>query len=392
MSCLVLAPVKACGFGFCENVTTCICESGFSHSIELNYFLDDDSSLLSGPCLYHEEIVNVLYNISAIVSSLVFSIEFCFRINSSGPSSYRKKVLKRWLPVFMTLLCFAIATIYRSVRKHAFLGEDVVFSFFISNGIAFVNTSLTQNLLKYVYYLVKKEEWSSRNVEVHVLAFKRWEPFWRVLDIGLAQLWWLTCFVSNQGTLLIMMRTFLVGTLVRQVYVLVFASNFIKKYLVDLEIIARYKGNMSDSEKLEENKEMYAWVQSHQPRIKFLKFSLLAYFNGAVFMVFLPLVWNLVFLLLTYLIPIVCIWFSISVVYVSFRDFRFKRKKKRQQKYVLNQISRNGNENLAISAASRNNFKKQINKGREVVRQETVISDNQKDKADVDDDSDDELI
>jgi len=311
MACQEIWPVEVCGpRGSCENGTVCVCEPGWSHTLEFQFeSLNEESTL----CSYNDNSVQKLYLVTGILGILVFLQMVIVVIVSPGRKRLRRFVTG--LPVLGIGALFTFVGLYRYTNpevRHS--KEHIVFTALNFQGFALILVSTNDCFLRIMAARVRKGEWSSTGVEKHINSYKKTAFRLNIADLVLAQLLWLS-YLAKPEVGRLMFRFFCATQFIHELYLLYFTYIFIRRYHIDVEKIARFKFGLSANESITQDAEAELWTEIERKKMKPLYVLVLVYICTTFFLIWCPLFSDLWLQSYTpYVIPIMACLFSLTTL------------------------------------------------------------------------------
>jgi len=312
MDCLKFWPLPECGInGDCveDNNGTrfCQCNSGFSQTLELNYFVEEED-LQSSICIYHEDAVNGLYVCLIVV--IVLS-SFLIVVNIERTSQ-----MFRTLPfIIFSVFLFGVS-IYRLVNPQALFGKDFAFTFCLTLTAPLSQIQGYIFTTKYLYYMARKIE-----LNEHKTFFLRAENarklflFIIILSSFSMQCLWISLWAKRETSLLVYRIVFAVQ-IVRVSYQIFFMRISIQELINDMEVIIQTEEetNSFASEKL------VRYLKQKVPKVRLMRKRLAVAGIMELFIWTVVLIWDFALLLGTYLVPLL----YISIFGYQFASFLSK--------------------------------------------------------------------
>jgi len=280
--CLALWPSKPCGaFGKCVN-GTCICENGWTQSLEYNYFVENEYALKFGLCNYNESIIQgllifyLVLSMMSLVGIIVVSITF-------NKLSLRVKLTigsRSLEPVYI---------LYRLVGDDALFGRDITLSVLYSIAWTVGLATCSFEFAKYISYL-NDSYTASSDLRWISKYFSNWPTFIANATCGIGvQFFWISALVDdNQGKALILHRIFYLSIILNLLYF------FLQIHLMgliagDMRAVIESKWNeISDSQQQARLRMKKRYNRLNITRKTFRVLLILVLILMGVF----PLIWN----------------------------------------------------------------------------------------------------
>lgn len=316
----------SCGlFGTAEN-GTCVCDPGWSQSLDFVFFLpknasDDEEVLATLPCDAQTTLLQVLYGLSGVCSLLII-VTYMVVI---------KKVsqFKRLLPLFLGFLLHAIHSFYKVLNFdiNGSFSVDMFFSLTFIVAFTVTNISTLVFLNKYVWYQehIMPVHRKATMVSIkHVAHSQYLAVFMTLLASGLVTT---ALFVEETPRRDILFRSGLVLYSVFSVFVLLPGA-----YLLNLLIIDVKKTAAVGTTRLD--------VGNAIKNLKRVKIATIALHVLIISGFFLAIVSTIGIIVIKYMIPLCLVvgCFHALVVLYSLQDTRARR---RRQRKIQNQKTSN---------------------------------------------------
>jgi len=268
--------------------------------------------------------------------------------------------LKQTWPGLLALFGAMVSGMYRWSRPEALWGQDVTFTFLVSNPSGLISISQYMQLIREMPHFVRKIEWSSTNVEKMIVSFTERQSYLYAFDIGVTQLLWITCFV-DRGQAILLVRSWEALSLLRDIHLFLFSCRFLKRYRADLETVARYKGNLSVNDEIPG--ELLIWMSDHVKKAQGFRNIVRVSIGYSFLYKFFPLVWDLVLAYWTWGTPLTLLPWTLLYSSNVFNCYIFLRRKERLK--AERDLMNNG---TTVTFGTRNNFQKHLNANGDIER------------------------
>uniref|UniRef100_A0A7S3V2B6 Uncharacterized protein n=1 Tax=Aplanochytrium stocchinoi TaxID=215587 RepID=A0A7S3V2B6_9STRA len=209
MPCLTLWPAPTCGFnGRCvpeENGTDefCVCDDGFSQSLEFSFFVDEPF-LNSSICIYNENAVSRLYMV--LVALAIFTS--CMQILKLE----NQRQVRRQLPHIGYSVFITGESFYRVYYPDkALCGVDPVFTLVFSQCAVLAAWQGYIFLSKYLRYVAKKVQLDAFFLRAE--AYQRVYFYVLVIHSVSVQLFWISTWMSRDRVMIVFQFVFTVQVL-----------------------------------------------------------------------------------------------------------------------------------------------------------------------------------
>jgi len=318
--------VSQCGWkGVCvsenfENITTeetfCECEQDWSQTLEMNFFVDEES-VSASICIYNEKLMKGLYLIVAVLNGLILCLSFVQIKRSQYHISQQINLIIRCVLVVS-------AVSYRwKFGDGALLGVDFTFSLLVSMILVF---DLLQN---YVQFIVNLEYLLRKAIKIgpesySYVEFKRLNGVRTVMLYGfivngiLAQSLWISTLTSNNSVSLLLVRTLLVYFLFLVVF---YASMFIFIYDELLRDLGEVSLMVTNGSNEDDQESIIIFSTATIPKVKRVRRHLISVVITVGLLGLLGIFSDYFFLLGIYLFPLFLLVVSFGNIGQLFYDF-----------------------------------------------------------------------
>eukprot|EP00924_Labyrinthula_sp_SR-Ha-C_P007618 snap_masked-scaffold_42-processed-gene-1.36-mRNA-1 protein AED:0.13 eAED:1.00 QI:0/0/0/1/1/1/2/0/340 len=203
--CLSLTTANTCGqFGVCDEVlNTCVCDKGWSQSVELVYFpftkdgveFNETAIFDRLPCSLNKTMLFIFFLLTFVSCTLALLYNL--------PHLTTRKRIQRQFLLILSFLFYAISSLIRVIDIDRIYGEDKAFTVTLALAIFFQNTGTCVFVSKYIsYHLIKRNK--AFGSELKILGanvtpiLNSAIPAFITLDIILLPIFALPAFVGKQ--------------------------------------------------------------------------------------------------------------------------------------------------------------------------------------------------
>eukprot|EP00924_Labyrinthula_sp_SR-Ha-C_P007621 snap_masked-scaffold_42-processed-gene-1.38-mRNA-1 protein AED:1.00 eAED:1.00 QI:0/-1/0/0/-1/1/1/0/358 len=203
--CLSLTTANTCGLhGFCdEELNKCICDEGWSKSIELIYFpftkdkveFNKTDIFDKLPCSLNKTLLFTFFLLSFLSST--------FALLYNLPHLKTRKRIIRQSPLLLSFLFYAICSLIRVVDLDRIYADDKFFTFTVGLAVFFQNTGTCVFVSKYISYHLKKRNKAFAS-DLKIIGFKATPilkltiPVFFTLDVLLLPVFVLPSFLDKK--------------------------------------------------------------------------------------------------------------------------------------------------------------------------------------------------
>mmetsp|Transcript_20228 Transcript_20228/g.26260 ORF Transcript_20228/g.26260 Transcript_20228/m.26260 type:complete len:344 (+) Transcript_20228:192-1223(+) len=216
-NCETLFPASTCGMGRCIN-SSCICFEGWEQTEELSYFVDEETPELR-MCNFNRPLTIVVYMLVffSAVTLLVARVLLCWITKNS-------KHARRGYVTMTGCMLLIIMAVMRLTDPDALFGVSFPFTFcFAMNTFCFSYVSV-QSQNAYLRYLTKSfpsvEEELSRKLASTILEYRITKAV-QLLGFIVLQFFWISIYVEDQFTALVLVRTGILCLILIYMYMLI---------------------------------------------------------------------------------------------------------------------------------------------------------------------------
>jgi len=187
-----------CGaFGTCRN-STCVCQSGWTHSLEFNYAVEENA-LEQSVCNYNDNLWKTIYIINAFVAGLALLLQLYISIRIG-------KCLTRKSAMFAgAYFCQFSFHLYGAFGEKSTLGVDTVFSFLLFNSFMAAAFMVARSYIKTLEYLNVSLPMATDNRWM-AKYFLRFNKVYIVLMVLGSQLGWVSTLLEQRRARLVTMK------------------------------------------------------------------------------------------------------------------------------------------------------------------------------------------
>jgi len=283
---------------------TCLCDEGWSQSLELAFFNEDESGT-SGTCGNNEQFIFWLHVLNLVLCCTALLQQLLF-VGSLGS-------LKRAVPGLVLMLLLITASSRRISNQNAFLADDLIYSFFFANAFACMHVLLVIFFDRYLEYLSKRLNFGDvRDIRNRVIFVRKLNIVLIFGDTIASQLLWIAA-LTNQGTALFLIRFALTIFMLRNIYntslyVFVFTST-----IRDLKLLMQAK-NFGGIQAGKEN-NFVDWLNRRIPQMIKMRKDAIVSSSITLFFIYIPAVFtDFGIEILKYTLIVVPITFMIGVI------------------------------------------------------------------------------
>mmetsp|Transcript_16509 Transcript_16509/g.21115 ORF Transcript_16509/g.21115 Transcript_16509/m.21115 type:complete len:361 (-) Transcript_16509:251-1333(-) len=268
MPCLEIWPLKPCGGnGHCvtgENGTEdfCECDEGWGHSLEVNFFTDEDS-IDSSVCNFNQQVIKSLY-----ITVIILAV--CSSLLQLSVLDNRKR-FKRQMP-FLTFSAMIIGgSIYRILNPEtALLAVDLLFSFVVAVATSLPPVQSYILVTKYLNYMSKKVLSTERYHGFAEKATKAYFAITLLSAVSLQWLWIVTVVDVERRNKLVFLRVMLGINALRLVYQIAFISIALTALIRDMQGLLDAHSDTNEFVKVQ-NPTFLDYIQRKIPSTKAMR-------------------------------------------------------------------------------------------------------------------------
>jgi len=262
------------------NNSVCVCDSGWSQSLEMSYFDEDgENKLNQTACNRNETVEHVIFGGALGVAALIFLMQVFIT---------RKKIhLQHALPILFTTCFIITVAVYRLASEAALFGVDTAFTLLVNGlilGGVWVNVL---DMQKYLVYLSRTYPFimiKGSRIETVTRFFKTTFYPRLISSLVVTQLIWISLLLKKRSQQEYLIRAFL-GFVSFTATIHLFSYWYVTYIVVqDLTTLKTAKTkNIVQSRQI-------IWIKEELPKIKRYRMQVILTKIGTILLLLLPLV------------------------------------------------------------------------------------------------------
>uniref|UniRef100_A0A7S3PNU0 Uncharacterized protein n=1 Tax=Aplanochytrium stocchinoi TaxID=215587 RepID=A0A7S3PNU0_9STRA len=284
-------PAPSCGFfGLCLN-GSCVCNKGWSDTIEFSYFGNVDGVVNETSfCNYNEDLATMSYTVTLILAFAAIIVQ----VFSSEFEQRDERCL--FCGLFMVS---GFCLIRIKDPDSSLFGVSLPFSVLVANATTLFGAAQVLYFNGYLDYLSKTFSISGNNYIGLAKSYLKQETVIIISDVVMFQPWWLSTFThANKNASLVLVRLSLGYTVFRVLYVIPLVY-ILHRYIQDMDHILSLKPSQHT-----QDAEFIKLVQKKLPQTKRMRKLLFVYCFLAIPFYSLPLMWNFILSEMMYILPL----------------------------------------------------------------------------------------